>query len=328
MIITFTANPSVDVTLEIDSYEVGEVNRALASHKDPAGKGINVSRALAKNGIPSSALFPADALTGHWIMAALEEAGIPTVTTPIHEEIRHNITIVDAANQTTKINATGPLISPTERDELLGAITSVLETGPAWLVAAGSLPPGLDASFYVQLGHLAHANGVRFAVDTSGGALATVAHAGIADLMKPNHEELEELAGRELPTVGDVEGFARSLLANDGAAIVVSLGENGALLVTLTATIWAGHTPVIADSTVGAGDSTLAGYLAADVRVRAEKMAVEKANVLRISTAVAWGSAAVQLPATTAPGPTDITLDAVRVALNPSHNLSIKELHV
>ena len=328
MIITLTANPSVDVTLEIESYVHGEVNRALNSHKDPAGKGINVSRALAKNGIPTSAVFPADPITGQWIIAAMTDAGIPTMTTPIHEEIRQNITIVDAAGHTTKINALGPVLNATEQADLRGTIVSVLQTRPAWLVAAGSLPRGLDGSFYVQLGKLAHEFGVRFAVDTSGGALAEVAHSGVADLLKPNHEELEELAGRELPTVGDVEEFAHSLLANDGAAIVVSLGENGALLVTLTSTVWAGHTPVIADSTVGAGDSSLAGYLAADVRVRGEKLAIDEANLLRISTAVAWGSAAVQLPATTAPGPEDITLDAVHVRVNPSHTLSIKELHV
>ena len=327
MIITFTANPSVDLTMEIETYENGKVNRALSSHKDPAGKGINVSKALAKNGIPTSALFPADASTGQWIIAAMTAAGISTVTTPIHDEIRHNITIKDAAGTTTKINALGPVLSAEEQAELRGAISSVLETRPAWLVAAGSLPRGLDGLFYVHLGKLAHDFGVRFAVDTSGDALAEVAHSCVADLMKPNHEELEELAGRGLPTVGDVEEFARSLLANENAAIVVSLGENGALLVTPSATIWAGHAPVIADSTVGAGDSTLAGYLAADVRVRAESLDIDSANVLRISTAVAWGSAAVQLPATTAPGPENITLDAVSVRMNPSHTLTIKELH-
>jgi 1-phosphofructokinase len=328
MIITVTANPSVDVTLELESFEMGEVNRALRSQKDPAGKGINVSRALAKNGIQTSAVFPSDAITGQWVMGALDAAGIPTVTTPIHEEIRQNITLVDAAGNTTKINAAGPLLSEIEQAELLGAITSALETRPAWLVAAGSLPLGLDGSFYVHLGELAHAKGVRFAVDTSGAALATIAHSGVADLMKPNHEELEELAGRSLPTVGDVEEFTRTLLADDAAAIVVSLGENGALLITAHSTIWAGHTAVVADSTVGAGDSTLAGYLAADVRVRAENLSPAEADVLRISNAVAWGSAAVQLPATTVPGPQDITLDAVRVRVDPSPTLTIKELHV
>jgi 1-phosphofructokinase len=328
MIITLTANPSVDLTLEIASYDVGEVNRALSSHKDPAGKGINVARALAKNGIPTAAIFPADALTGQWIIAAMTEVGIPTVTTSIHEEIRQNITIVDAAGTTTKINALGPLLSPDEQADLRGTIISVLDSRPAWLIAAGSLPRGLDGSFYVNLGKLAHEFGVRFAVDTSGDALAEVAHSGAADLMKPNHEELEELAGRSLPTVGDVEDFARSLLALEGSAILVSLGENGALLITMTSSIWAGHTPVIADSTVGAGDSTLAGYLAADVRVRAESLPQQEANALRISTAVAWGSAAVQLPATTVPGPPDITLDAVRVVTDPDRNLTIKELHV
>jgi len=328
MIVTVTANPSIDVTLELDTFEPGEVNRSIGKHKDPAGKGINVARALDKNGVSTAAVFPADTVTGAWIESALAEAGINTVTTPIAGEVRSNITIVDNAGNTTKINEAGPVLTATESDALLAQIEATLSTGPSWLVAAGSLPRGLDGSFYVELGKLAHSNGVRFAVDTSGGALTTVAHAGVADLMKPNHEELEELAGRELPTVGDVVDFAQSLLGAPEAAIVVSLGENGALLVNSRGCVWAGHNPVTPDSTVGAGDSTLAGYLSADVRSDVALISAEDADVARISTAVAWGSAAVQLPATTVPGPKDITIDAVHTVINPSLTKAIKELHV
>ena len=328
MIITLTANPSVDLTLELDTFVQGEVNRSTGKHKDPAGKGINVSRALHKNGIATAAIFPADAVVGGWIETALSESGIQTITTRIAEEVRQNITIVDAQGDTTKINEQGPALSEAETASLLAQISAVLETSPRWLVAAGSRPRGLDGSFYVALGTLAHQHGVRFAVDTSGGAFAAVAHAGVADLMKPNHEELEELAGRELPTVGDVVEFAQSLLGSPEAAIVVSLGENGALLVNNRGSIWAGHDPVTPDSTVGAGDSTLAGYLSADVTLSEEFSEHQDGDITRISTAVAWGSAAVQLPATTVPGPKDITITAVHTVVNPSLTTAIKELHV
>ena len=328
MIITLTANPSVDLTLELESFTTGEVNRATGKHKDPAGKGINVARALHKNSITTAAVFPADATVGGWIESALSESGIQTMTTRIAEEVRQNITIVDAHGDTTKINEAGPQLTEAESASLLAQISGVLETSPRWLVAAGSLPRGLDGSFYVALGKLAHQHGVRFAVDTSGSAFASVAHAGVADLMKPNHEELEELAGRELPTVGDVVGFAQSLLGNDDAAIVVSLGENGALLVNKRGSVWAGHEPVTPDSTVGAGDSTLAGYLSADVTISEELFGHVDGDITRISTAVAWGSAAVQLPATTVPGPKDITITAVHTVINPSLTTAIKELHV
>ncbi|MEY4039799.1 MAG: hypothetical protein RLZZ52_667 [Actinomycetota bacterium] len=328
MIVTLTANPSLDLTLELDSFETGEVNRSVSKHKDPAGKGINVSRALHKNGIDTVAVFPADAVVGSWIESALTGLGISTVTTRIAEEVRQNITLVEANGTTTKINETGPALTAGETSALLAQIASVLESQPEWLVVAGSLPPGLDGSFYVSLGQLVHQHGVRFAVDTSGDAMKAVAHAGVADLMKPNHEELEELAGRALPTVGDVVEFAQSMLGNPEAAIVVSLGENGALLVNHRGAIWAGHDDVTPDSTVGAGDSTLAGFLSADVTLSPEISSRVEGDVARISTAVAWGSAAVQLPATTVPGPQDITISAVHTVVHPSLTTPIKELHV
>jgi 1-phosphofructokinase len=328
MIVTVTANPCVDLTLELDTLENGEVNRSLGQHKDPAGKGINVSRALFANGIDTVAVFPADRVIGAWIDAQLTDLGLATVAVPIHDEVRENITIAEGNGLTTKINAAGPVISESEKDALLGHITALLDTRPHWIVAAGSLPRGLDASFYVRLGELAHEHGVRFAVDTSGQALATVAHAGIADLLKPNIEELEELVGHTLTTIGDVVDSARALLGRDGASILVSLGENGALLITSNHVAWAGHTPVTAVSTVGAGDSSLAGYLSADESLLGKELDVDEALLTRLRTAVAWGTAAVQLPGTSAPGPKDITIDAVHSIFAPDLSRSIKELRV
>ncbi len=316
---TVTPNPAIDVTLSVDTLEIGEVNRTTDKHRDPAGKGINVARALAKNGHETIAVFPADPINGSWIIRALAEAGVESSTTPIIGEIRNNITIVDGSGRTTKINEPGPVVTPAEISSLSEKLEWRLDEHPTWLVAAGSLPVGLDADFLVDLGHRATAKGVRYAVDTSGSTLARVTTSGVPDLIKPNLEELEELAGHPLRTVGDVVDAARAVLP-DGE-ILVSLGENGALLVTATVVLWAGHPPVVADSTVGAGDSTLAGYLS--VTDKGDHPTIHHAA---LATAVAWGTAAVTLPATTVPGPNDIDVLRVSVVENPNRETLIKEL--
>lgn len=325
MILTLTANPSVDLTLQVNTFETGEVNRAVSKAKDPAGKGINVSRALHKNAVPTTAIFPADAVSGKWIESALSQLGIATQTTPITEEVRQNITIVDDQGITTKINEAGPCLTSEEKQGLLNHIETALSSSPKWLVTSGSIPPGLDDTFYITVGEIAHKHGVKFAVDTSGTALKAIVDAKIADVLKPNIEELEELAGTSLPTVGEVVTFAQSILSHPEAYVLVSLGENGALLVTARGAIWAGHDTVIAESTVGAGDSTLAGFLSADIDVSDH---TPQSQEVRIARAVAWGAAAVQLPGTTVPGPKDINLKAVHTVIDPRLETPIKELHV
>ena len=320
MIVTVTPNPAIDVTLTVERLELGEVNRTTDKHRDPAGKGINVARALAKNGHETIAVFPADPVNGSWIIRALAKAGVESSTTPIIGEVRNNITIIDGDGRTTKINEPGPVVTPAEILALSEKLEWRLDEQPSWLVAAGSLPVGLDADFLVDLGRRAAAKGVRYAVDTSGTALARVAASGTPNLIKPNHEELEELAGRDLPTVGEVVAAARALLP-DGE-VVVSLGENGALLVTASTVLWAGHTPIDVDSTVGAGDSALAGYLS--VMSQGDYESTQHAA---LATAVAWGTAAVTLPGTTVPGPQDIDLNKVRIIDNPDFATRIKDLH-
>lgn len=323
MIVTVTPNPSIDVTLEVPDFAIGEVNRAVSTVKDPAGKGINVARALTRNRVAATAVFPADTSSGAWIVESLDHIDVPTATIRITGEVRQNITVVDSNGDTTKINEAGPTLSSDEVSALVAKVRDLLATGPAWLVVAGSLPGGLSTDFYVQLGALAHEAGVRFAVDASGDALAAAAQSGLADLLKPNHDELQELAGRTLPTVGDVADFCHTLPGGPELNVLVSLGENGALLVSRDRVLWAGHPPVIPDSTVGAGDCTLAGFLAADVSATDASDSLA-ANLV---SAVAWGTAAVQLPATTVPSPEDIKPERVVLRTDVSASTPIKELH-
>ncbi len=314
--ITVTLNPSLDRTLDTAGFAVGEVNRAVRSHLDAGGKGINVSRGLHRHGLPTVAVFPVGGPDGQVLVSELAAQGVPVHPVPIAGAIRSNVTIADASGVTTKINAPGPTISPEELDAMAAAVTDELDRGAAAVVAAGSLPSSVPSGFLARLGAIAREHGARFAVDTSGRPLADAVAAGGLSVVKPNDEELAELVGRELVTVGDVRSAAAEVLDAGNAAVLVSLGAHGALLVVPDGTWWAGGDPLVAVSTVGAGDSTLAGWLATD--------GVDPADRLR--TAVAWGRAAVQLPGTEMPGPSDLDLASVRVVAEPDPALTLKEL--
>lgn len=315
MIVTVTPNPSLDRALELDRLEVGEVNRADRAHVHPGGKGINVSRVLVRNGVASVAVLPAGGAEGRRLIELLDEQGVPVVAVPIHGDTRTNLTLVESGGTTTKVNAPGPWLTPAEVDALLATVAEQLALRPSALVGAGSLPVGAGESFFVRLAALAARHEVPFALDTSGAPLIAAVRAGGLAVVKPNDEELADLVGRELVTVGDVVDASREVLDAGNRAVLVSLGAHGALLVDADAVWWAGGPPIVPLSTVGAGDSTLAGFLAA-----------VGSGGDRLRTAVAFGRAAVLLPGTAVPDPTDLDLDAVRVVQDPDPRLVLKEL--
>ncbi|WP_129338791.1 1-phosphofructokinase [Cellulomonas endophytica] len=318
MIVTLTPNPSLDRALDVETLELGEVNRAVAAHVDPGGKGINVSRALVAQGVASTAVLPTGGADGAHLVALLAEVGVPVVAVPVTGATRSNFTLVERGRGTTKVNAPGAPLAPAEVDALLAAVEGQLALGPRALVGAGSLPAGAGADLFARVAALAGRHGVPLVLDTSGPALAAAVRAGGLDLVKPNDEELAELVGRDLVTVGDVVDAAREVIARGTASVLVSLGAHGALLVRGEGSWWAGGPPLVPASTVGAGDTTLAGYLA-DERPDA-------APADRLRTAVAWGRAAVLLPGTATPTPADVHLDEVRVLPEPDRRLALKEL--
>ena len=303
MILTVTPNPSVDRTLEIDTYVRGAVIRIHNAMAHAGGKGVNVSRALRNHGVQTVAVLPVGGAEGAQLTALLGEHGIAAVTVPVAAVTRCNITTAEADGTTTQLNVPGASLSEAEVAALLRAVESQLRHHPKWLVAGGSLPQGTPTDFYVRLSVLARRYGVPIAVDTSGEPLAVTARAGAANLLKPNHHELAELLDRELTTLGDVVDATRAL------------GSYGALLVEPDRFWWAGGPPIVPRSTVGAGDSTLAGFLFDD-----------GAPEERLRRAVSWGSAAVALPGTTIPGPADINDEGGVVVPEPDLSLPITDL--
>ncbi len=309
MIVTVTPNPSLDRTFDVDALAVGEVNRALATHVHPGGKGINVSRALAAHGVASRAVLPVGGPDGAELAALLRGLSLPTTAVPVAEGTRSNVAVVDAAGTTTKVNAAGPTLTAAEVSGLVSAVEELLDgaDGPvSGLVLAGSLPRGAGEDLYLRLVDAAGARGVPVAVDASGDVLRAVVEHGGTALLKPNLEELGEVLGNEPSTVGEIVDGARRVLDFGHRAVLVSLGADGAVLVTADASWWAGGEPVVPRSTVGAGDCTLAGYLATPG---------EPADRLR--AAVAWGRAAVALPGSAIPSPDDVEPGAVVVVEDP-----------
>ena len=333
MIVTLTMNPALDRTVQLDApLEVGEVQQAVSSREDAAGKGINVAKVLAAAGTPVTAVLPlapgdpyAAALSSQFgtLTPNNDEHGLVIEAVEITGEARVNLTITDPAGETTKINLAGPQLSAEAGERLINATVTAAD-GASWLALCGSLPPGAGDDFYVRVIRAVRERAAKppmIAVDTSGAALAeTVAH-GHPDLIKPNEIELAELAGVPVPTGSGAEAvegaapeqpvlaravadIAGTLVPSRVGSALVTLGGDGAVLVTADGATHASIPPgVTVRSTVGAGDSSLAGYLLARVAGSADSAALE--------SAVRHGSATAALPGTRLATPEDLPQGAV-----------------
>lgn len=311
MILTLTANPSVDRTVRLGGeLSRGSVIRAEASESQAGGKGVNISRAAMSAGVPTLAIVPAP--EGDPFVAELAAAGIPCHPVGPASSPRGNITITEPDGTTTKLNLPGPTASQGLLDELAATVEKHAREA-TWVVLAGSLPPGAPEDWYAsllaRLARLSALEGVRTAVDTSEGPLAAVV-AGLSQaapaLLKPNAEELATATGTTAAhDPAAVAHAARGLVRRGLGACLVTLGAEGAVLVTEGGAWHADPPPTTVVSTVGAGDSSLFGYLLADLR------GLPAPERLRL--AVAYGSAAAGLPGTSIPTPTQVRPDQVVV---------------
>ncbi len=302
MIATVTPNPSLDWTLEIPTLVRGAVHRVTGQHQEPSGKGVNVARALTRNGVPSLAVLPIGGSEGAELEALLRAEAVTYVAVPVAGSVRVNISLTEPDGTATKINAGGPTLRDEEAHLLLAATAAAAE-GAAWLLGSGSLPPEMSVDFYARVGTSVRGSGARFALDSSGPALI----AGLSahpDVVKPNVDELAEAVGRPVVTVGDAVSAARELMTRGARSVVVSLGREGALLVDGVGVVHAQSFVASPKSTIGAGDALLAGFLAGSLSRDADRAAA-------LREAVAWGSAAVRVPGSHVPVITDDDRDAV-----------------
>lgn len=315
MIITLTANPSLDRTVDLGGpLTPGGVHRIASETTQPGGKGVNVALGIQRAGLDVTAILPS--APNDPLLDLLEAEGLTHRASAVAGRTRTNLTVLSTPQLTTKLNEPGTTLTSTEIADLEHLLLSAV--GPGDLVMlSGSLAPGMPVDEYVRLIDQLRSRGVRVGVDTSDaplGALATALPTTAPDFLKPNADELGQIVGvrgdqlEEQAEAGRLDGVrdAALMLHDRGVgAVLVTLGGSGGLLATQGAA-WYSPSPVVpVVSTVGAGDSATAGYLIA--RDRGEDPGH------RLARALAYGTAAVGLPGTTIPHPEQVRLETDRV---------------
>ena len=260
MIITVTLNPAVDQTLVLGQLTLGDTNRVRESRVDPGGKGINVSRVLRELGGQSLATGVASGSLGRFVEHFLSEQGILCDFVHTRGQTRTNLTIMDeASHETTLLSYRGPEIDPRRVQTLEARLRRYVKAGD-WLVLAGSLPPSIEPEEYVRLIELGREFGAQTVLDADAKALE-VGLSGRPDIVKSNHHEAERLLGRTMHNDRALLKAAQEMREAGAATAIVTAGRRGAVAVSEAGVWWSSPPKTDVVSTVGAGDSLLAGLL-------------------------------------------------------------------
>lgn len=317
MIVTFTPNPSLDRTAGLPvRLTRGGVHRLADLTDEPGGKGVNVARAVHLAGLDVLAVLPAPRHDP--ILVALGQRGVPYRNVEVPHFVRTNLTLTEADGTTTKLNEPGAVLSGADAARLLDVLVEEARAA-SWIVLAGSLPPGAPQDWYGEIVRALRPLGVKIAVDTSDGPLARLADAfadAAPDLLKPNSEELAQLTGADADRLeaaaaagdpGPSIAAARVLVDRGVGTVLATLGGAGAVLVDADGA-WSALPPQIRPrSTVGAGDSAVAGYVMADVD------GVDAPG--RLARAVAYGAGAAALAGSALPTPQQTHPEQVLVTI-------------
>ncbi len=259
MIYTLTLNPTLDITYVVEEISFGEPVRAVEVLKSPGGKGINVSRVLRAMGTDSVAMGMTGGYVGEEVLDLLQEEGLILQITKIKSETRTNVIVLGKRDgRQLVVRAAGPPVDKAEVDKVVDTIFMTAQA-PEILVLSGSLPPGMSNDMYHEITVEGKSRGSKVVIDSEGPPLAAGVTAG-PYLIKPNLTELQELAGTELSSDADIVAFCRKLNAGGIEMVVVSLGADGALMVTSEVALQ-GVVPRLTEDTVGAGDSMVAGMV-------------------------------------------------------------------
>jgi len=260
-IVTLTMNPALDIATATDRVEPAHKLRCSVPRYDPGGGGVNVARAVHALGGDAVAIFPIGGPAGEMIRHLLQQEGVAHHAVSISGFTRESLAVEELTTGSQfRFILPGPELLPADQERCLDDLAAAAAEGARYIVASGSLPPGVPDGFYARVAAIARQHDARFVLDTSG---APLKQAGLGIyLLKPSLRELADLTGREIPTEREEEQAARQLVEHGRCEIVVlSLGARGGLLATAEECERFAAFPVEARSTVGAGDSMLAGIV-------------------------------------------------------------------
>lgn len=262
-IVTLTLNPALDKSTEVERLMPEDKLRCSPPTWEPGGGGINVSRAIKQLGGESLCIYLAGGPSGEKIEALLAAEGINQRRIATKAETRENLVVFETSTQKQyRFGMPGAAVTQEELDTCLEIVLGLPED-VEFLVASGSLPKGVPDNFYGTLARLAQERGIRCVVDTSGKALLEAAEQGVC-LLKPNLNELSQMAGKEHINALEQEEIAKEVINKGKASVLaVSLGPRGAMLATKDHIEYVVPPTVKQMSTVGAGDSMVAGMVLA-----------------------------------------------------------------
>lgn len=290
-VLTLTMNPAVDVSTSVEHVIPDRKLRCAAPHYEPGGGGINVARAVHRLGGDAEAWFPVGGTGGELLQHLLEAEGVHYTALPVQGWTRENLNVTeDLSGRQFRFCMPGATLAGHEWPVFLERLRA-RSPAPEYLVASGSLPPGVPEDFYAQLAAAAHELGSRLVLDSSGTALARGAAAGVY-LLKPSLREFRALTESDDEDESALIARAVEVVTRRRwcTVLLLSLGSAGALLVTGDER-WRFSAPAVpTTSSVGAGDSMVAGLLVALGRGRSIRDAAR--------FAVAAGAAAVMNPGT------------------------------
>lgn len=258
-IITYTPNPALDVNTTADKVVPGDKIRCQNPGREPGGGGINVSRALKRLGLNSTAVYTKGGAIGELYEQLVKKEGFDQVPVSIGSNTRENLSVKDDKEMYRFVLPGGEL----KAEEWQGLLDKVADFSDAeFMVASGSLPPGVPDDFYAKLSAKAREHSLKLILDTSKEPLKNILKTG-AYLLKPNAKELDQLTGRELKNEDERKNAAEDIVKNnDIDVVVVSLGADGAILATRDGTEKLASPSIEKEeSAVGAGDSMVAGIV-------------------------------------------------------------------
>jgi len=256
-IATLTLNPAVDISVEVERIEPIHKLRCISAEREAGGGGINVARVIRRFDGDVVAIYATGGTIGELLRKLVAQESVPSSTVPIGEESRENFAAFEKeSGQQYRFVVPGPRLSEPEWRACLDALVS-LDARPEFIVASGSLPPGVPDTVYGEVAKVAKAKDAKFILDSSGAALKAALAEG-AYLIKPNLRELRSLVGEHLEgKAAWVEACRKLVNANEAKVVALTLGDQGALLVTSEQAWFAKAIPVQPVSAIGAGDSFL-----------------------------------------------------------------------
>jgi 6-phosphofructokinase 2 len=290
MIVTVTMNPAIDKSSGVDHVVAERKLYCSPPRFEPGGGGINVCRAIKKLGGHSLALYPSGGPTGEMLQFLFDQEGLTHRPVPVKGWSRENLIVLEeSTGQQYRFGMPGPDVGEEEWQRYLYELTNIIPK-PDFIVASGSLPPGVPPDFYARVVRMGKDMNAKAIVDTAGEALSLALKEGVF-LIKPNIREFRDLVGQDVKEESQIRAAARRFVeSGQSEVVVISLGASGALMVSkdIVERIVPPTVPII--SKVGAGDSMVAGIV----------LSLSLGRPLReaVRFGIAAGTAAVMTPGT------------------------------